>query len=276
MELIQLFTVFLSCAAVAALNRRKDKPKILLSDDEIKDGDTMTILCLIPINYGGGTCGLYRTYSSVPFRQATANRYICEFPLTSSELLGPRPTSRVVRFKCDYKLQEYLSAFSDAAVLEVWGSLPSPSLSVGRHMVSLKDTVEVKCTPPPEESSSHCDFYRGQYRIKSASCNYNITGKELVIWERSAVITPVNFTCRNRPEEYVRSEPSNHHMMYIIDAAQAATSMVCWVSLEHGEGEWVFDGGDGKTVTVKASRSERQADNTCVAVSDRTSPVEWP
>ncbi|KAM8888503.1 uncharacterized protein ACB058_003480 [Synchiropus picturatus] len=271
MDQFWLLTLFLSYMAVDAWPRRADKPTILLSDDEIKDGDMMTITCLVPIDYGGGTCSLYRKHSNFPFRQVTADRYTCKFHLTSSELLGPRPVSREVRFKCDYTLQEYISAFSQYAVLEVWGSRPSPSLSVGRHVVSLKDTVEVNCPPPPPESSHRCDFYRDQYRIKSASCHYNITGNELVIWEKPAVLTPVNFTCRNRPEEYVRSEPSNHHMMFVVDAAQATTSMVCRVSVEHGEGEWVFDGDNKRTVTVRASSSDQQADNTCIAVPDQTS-----
>ncbi|KAM8888502.1 uncharacterized protein ACB058_003470 [Synchiropus picturatus] len=274
MDLIWLLTLFQSYSAVVSRPRSNDKAEILLSRAEIQDGDTMTISCLLPIIYRGGTCRLFRKHSTVPFRQMIAHTYDCDFHLTSSELLGSQPTGRVVRFKCDYTLQQYTSAFSDSAMMIVWGSRPSPSLSVRHHVISLQDTVEVMCTPPRHEASSYCEFYKDRTKVKVESCTYNITGSQLLIWENPALLTPVNLTCRYITDSYFRSEPSNHHMIFVVDAAQAITSTVCGVSLEQGEGEWQFDGGRESTVTVRASSSDQQTNNTCIAVSNQTSLEE--
>lgn len=97
-----------------------DKPKIL-GDDEITDGETLKVLCLVPVNYLGGDCRLYREGSYWPFKLVTATSYTWEFHLTSKELLGNNPVTSTVRLRCDYKIQEYSSASSDTKLFTVSG-----------------------------------------------------------------------------------------------------------------------------------------------------------
>lgn len=106
------------------------------------------------------------------------------------------------------------------SVVSPSGSSPSPGLSVSRRFVSPDDSVEVTCSPPLNFVHS-CHFYRDEIHIADGSCRRNLTGKQLSIWEKSTILLPVNMTCTYHPYEhrYVRSEPSNHNLLFVVGKA---------------------------------------------------------
>ncbi|KAM3619651.1 uncharacterized protein V6R79_011271 [Siganus canaliculatus] len=271
MDLSLIFSLSLCWSAAAARSTWSDKPEIIFSSDEIKDGETVKIFCLLPIDYTGGECRLYRRGSSSPFRRTTTKDYMCEFHLTSQELLGQRPVGRRVRFKCDYHLQQYTSVFSDSRGVTVWGSSPSPLLSVSRRFVSSPDdSVEVTCSPPLPSVYS-CHFYRDEIHVAEGSCSRNLTGRQLAVWEKSTVLLPVNLTCKYYPKKRleIRSEHSNHNMLLVVDPSQASSSVHCTVSMEDTELDsfkqrsWRSTGADGPTVTVHVTHSSMTTNTTC-------------
>ena len=98
-----------------------DNPKLIVTD-EIEDGGTVEVTCILPIDYTGGDCRLYREDSLSPLRVMTARSFLCVFHLTSAELLGRRPVGSRIYLKCDYHLQQYTSAFSDIKGVTVSGT----------------------------------------------------------------------------------------------------------------------------------------------------------
>lgn len=236
-----------------------DKPKIL-GDDEITDGETLKVLCLVPINYLGGDCRLYREGSDWPFKLLTATSYTCEFLLTSREVLGNKPVGSTVRLRCDYKIQEYTSVSSDTKLFTVSGTRPSPSLSISRHFVSPDDTVEVTCSPPVPYVSS-CIFYREQFYLSKGSCSRNITYKELIKYERPTLLHSFNITCTYDPDHYlsIRSEHSNQELLFVVDPSRVTSSVGCSVSVSEdrletlGDRTWGTSGPNGTTITVQVS-----------------------
>lgn len=96
-------------------------PKILVPEDEVEVDQQVRVTCLIPIDYGGGQCRLFRDGSLRAFRTARANYFQCRFMLPARELLASRPVGSIVYFRCDYQLQQYTSALSDLAGVTVRG-----------------------------------------------------------------------------------------------------------------------------------------------------------
>lgn len=121
-----------------------DKPKIILSSNEIKDGETVKVTCTLPIDYTGGDCRLFRENSPTPFRLKTATAYLCVFHLSSQELLGKHPVGSRVYLKCDYHIQQYTSVSSDIKGVTVWGERTSLSCSLSPE----SDVSEVGLFPP--------------------------------------------------------------------------------------------------------------------------------
>ncbi|XP_070816875.1 uncharacterized protein [Chaetodon trifascialis] len=257
-----------------------DKPSIIVSRREINDGETVTLTCTVPIDYRGGDCRLFRERSRIPFRLMTATDYLCDFQLTSQELLGRRPVGSKIFFKCDYHLQQYTSVSSDVSAVTVRGSSPSPGLSVSRRFLSPDDSVEVTCSPPLR-SVSTCHFYRDEIHVAEGPCRRNLTGKQLSIWEESTVLLPVNMTCRYDPHKHlhIRSEPSNHNLLFVVDASRVSSPVDCKVSVDDdqlavfGDGSWTFAGEDGPTVTLRLTNSGPTSDETCGEVQSETRPA---
>ncbi|XP_076583290.1 uncharacterized protein LOC143318712 [Chaetodon auriga] len=259
---------------------REDKPGIIVSSREINDGETVTVTCTLPIDYRGGDCRLFRRNSRIPFRLMTATDYFCDFHLTSQELLRRKPVGSKIFLKCDYHLQQYTSVSSDISAVTVWGSSPSPSLSVSRRFLSPDDSVEVTCSPPLRSVSS-CHFYRDEIHVAEGSCRRNLTGKLLSIWEESTILLPVNMTCTYDPHKhrYIRSEPSNHNLLFVVDASRVTSPVDCRVSVEDDQlaafrgGSWTFAGADGPAVTVHVTNSGPIPNETCSDVQSQTRPV---
>ncbi|XP_042370088.1 uncharacterized protein LOC121963920 [Plectropomus leopardus] len=217
MYLPLLFTLSLCWWAEASRSLWSDTPTLLISSDEIEDGESVRVSCLLPIDYRGGLCRLYREHARKPFKVMTATDYICVFTLSSRELLGKHPVGSRVLFTCDYHLQQYTSVHSDIRGVTVWGSSPRPALSASRRFASPYDSVEVTCTLPLSSVSS-CQFYSNQNYIAGGSCNRNLTGTQLAIWEKPGLLLAVNLTCRYHPERHrhIRSEPSAHTLLFVV------------------------------------------------------------
>ncbi|XP_036971270.1 uncharacterized protein LOC119028920 [Acanthopagrus latus] len=270
MDLVQFFTLSLSCWWTAAARYYfSNNPKLIVTD-EIEDGGTVEVTCILPIDYTGGDCRLYREDSLSPLRVMTARSFLCVFHLTSAELLGRRPVGSRIYLKCDYHLQQYTSAFSDIKGVTVSGSSPSPRLSVSRRLLSPGDSVEVTCSPPLRYVSS-CQFYRDSVIITRGSCSRNLTGQQLAIWEKSTTLLPVNMTCRYDPHDHleIRSEPSNHHMLFVVDVTQVSSSVNCSVSVDDdqltgfADSNRMFVGADGVLVSLQVTNSSLKSDHTC-------------
>lgn len=86
------------------------------------------VTCLVPIDYGGGRCRLFRDGSSRAFRTAQADYFLCRFVLPARELLASRPVGSIVYFRCDYQLQQYTSALSNVAGVTIRGESWSGTL----------------------------------------------------------------------------------------------------------------------------------------------------
>lgn len=89
------------------------------------------VICLVPIDYGGGQCRLFRDGSLRPIRTRRADYFVCRFVLPAKELLGLRPVGSIILFRCDYQLQQYTSALSDLAGVTVQGESWSRKPSTG-------------------------------------------------------------------------------------------------------------------------------------------------
>ncbi|XP_057696147.1 uncharacterized protein LOC130918460 isoform X4 [Corythoichthys intestinalis] len=216
--LILVFTWTLCCESAAARYVWTDKPALLVSTNDIEDGDTLELACTLPIDYRGGECRLYRGDSRVPFRVLTASDYVCVFRLTSSVLLGPAPVGSQLSLRCDYRLQEYTSVSSDGVAVVVWGSGPAPRLSAGPGLLSPEDVAEVRCRPPVRPVYE-CEFYRDEWRIAEGACRRNLTGAQLAVWEKPATWLPVNLTCRYRARRDLqfRSRASDAVLLFVVD-----------------------------------------------------------
>ncbi|XP_041647867.1 uncharacterized protein LOC121512588 isoform X2 [Cheilinus undulatus] len=247
------------------------KPSMIFSSFEIKDGESVRIMCTQPVNWSGGECRLYRKNSHHPFRVAKASDFVCVFNLSSQELLGGRPVGSKVLFTCDYQVQQFTSVRTDIGGVTVWGTSPSPRLSVSRSFVTPDESVEVTCSPPLH-SVSRCHFYRDQDHIAQGPCSRNLTGQQLVVWEKPALLLPVNLTCRYYPHNHlrIRSEASNLKQLFVIDVDQVSTSMDCTVTLADdqletfGENRWTSAGADGQTVTLQVTHGNLMINQTCV------------
>lgn len=96
-------------------------PSILVPEDEVEVNQQVQVTCLVPIDYGGGRCRLFREGSSRPFKTAPADYFQCRFVLPARELLASRPVGSIIYFRCDYQLQQYTSALSNIAGVTVRG-----------------------------------------------------------------------------------------------------------------------------------------------------------
>ncbi|KAM7012271.1 uncharacterized protein LKV04_022791 [Tautogolabrus adspersus] len=247
-----------------------EKPAIIIGDDEIEDGGSVKITCTLPIDYSGGECRLYKGNGRSPFRVTKESGFLCVFLLSSDEVLWRRhPVGSRVYFSCDYHLQQYTSEKSDIHGVTVWGSSPSPRLSVSHRFLSPEESVAVTCSPPGLPASS-CYFYRDQIIVAQGSCSRNLTGKQLVVWEKPALLLPVNMTCRYYPHHdlQIRSEPSNHNQLFVLDVSRVSVSVNCSVSVEDDQLEafrdsWTSVGADGHTLTVQVTKGNMTTDETC-------------
>ncbi|XP_017293081.1 uncharacterized protein LOC108248668 [Kryptolebias marmoratus] len=267
---LTLLLTSLCCWTAAARYIWTDIPKLILSSEEINDGDNLTIGCTVPIDYTGGDCRLFRGHSHDPFKMMTASSYDCEFHLTSDELLGGALPDRLVPIRCDYKLQDFTSKSSDRRRIMVWGTKRWPSLSISSHFVSLDDSIEVTCTPPVSPASD-CWFYRNQYGFVRGSCSRNITGREIVAWMTPGPVVSANLTCTYNPttKSYIRSEHSLQLPVFILDASRATSSVECEVSVSDKELQAFRDtryttvGENGLTVTVQVTSGNLTLGRTC-------------
>ncbi|XP_023148766.2 uncharacterized protein LOC111583769 [Amphiprion ocellaris] len=270
MNLILLFGLSHCCWMAAARYTWTDKPWIIVGEHEIKEGETLKVSCTLPIDYTGGNCRLFRGNSAIPFRLKTALDFVCVFHLSSKVLLGNHPVGSKISLRCDYQIQEFTSRSSDNAAVIVWGSCPSPSLSVSHHFVSPDDSIEVTCLPPLGYAPS-CSFYRGQYTIAEGSCSRNMTGQELAIWEEPTFLLPVNLTCTYEPnlDHYIRSDNSNQHLLLVVDVNRVTTSVNCKVSVSDDQLEvfkdssWTSAGANGSSVTIQVTNSSLMLSDTC-------------
>ncbi|CAN9500714.1 unnamed protein product [Ophioblennius macclurei] len=280
MNLILLFILALSYRETLARSYWSEKPKVIAAD-EMNDGETVEISCTLPIDYRGGECRLYRGNSHFPFKVMIATDYICSFIMTSKELLGKHPVGSLIRLSCDYRLQEYTSIKSDRKPFVVWGSRPSPTLSVNQHFVSPDDSVEVTCTPPANQFAHKCTFRNGEIYIKEGSCRRNLTGRQLGIWEKPALLLPINLGCHYSPYEdlYIQSKYSNRQMVLVIDVQRVTSSVDCKVSVSNEQLEtfnntnWTTVGENWKTVTITVTTSNLTLSETCDYVESQHKPV---
>ncbi|XP_068175123.1 uncharacterized protein [Antennarius striatus] len=270
MDLILVFMLPLCWWTAAARPMWSEKPRIIIDSSDIQDGEAVVVVCTLPIDYRGGECRLYRDGSQTPFRVTGTTHFLCRFHLTSRQLLGTRPVGSRVYLRCDYHLQQYTSALSDVSGVTVWGSRPSPTLSVGNRFVSPDDSVEVTCSLPVGSAFS-CRFYRGEIRLAEGSCSRNLTGEQLTVWEKKTVLLPVNLTCRYDPEEHlsIRSEPSNHKMLFVVDWTQVSSSGRWDVLADDDQmeafrnGIWVFVGAGDRRVTIQPTNHRPAPNETC-------------
>ncbi|RVE73772.1 hypothetical protein OJAV_G00034600 [Oryzias javanicus] len=232
MSLVQLFILSTCCWTAAARYIWSDVPKLLLEYVEITEGEFLDVGCTVPIDYRGGECRLFRGDSDYPFVTVTAQSYSCNFHVGSNQLLGHRPVGSKISIRCDYKIQNFISKSSDSRNIIVWGTKPSPKLSVSRHFSPLDDSIEVTCSPPVTPVSRF-----------NLSCTYD----------------PVT-------THYIRSQYSNHISVFVVDMSKVSSSMDCEVSGPQDQLEnssWTTTGTNGANVTVRVTNSSLPSGHIC-------------
>ncbi|KAM4629866.1 uncharacterized protein ACJ7VT_002074 [Polymixia lowei] len=248
-----------------------NKPWINVNTSDIVEGEWVRVQCGVPIDYTGGDCRLYRGSMKTPLKIRKADlSYVCRFLLSSQELLGRRAVGTRTTVRCDYKFQGYTSESSDNAVVVVWGSSEAPRLALSLHVVSLNETVEVSCSPP--RPISRCALYRDGSHIRDMPCRHNLTGAQLSVWLSAALVQPVSLSCRYQTHNYIRSEPSNEAVLFIIDLTRAdvsSSAVECQVPVTEQmlvmlENTTVSSGvSNGRTVNIQATNSSILLHPTC-------------
>ncbi|XP_076028053.1 uncharacterized protein LOC143017219 [Genypterus blacodes] len=271
MDVLQLVALSLCWWAVAARSSWSNKPFILLSSTDIREGETLKVSCGVPIDYTGGNCRLFQDRATAPFKlQVATPTYVCDFLIGSEELLGRKPGGRRVHFRCDYKLQGYTSELSDQKSVIVWRSMGKPSLSVGRHFVGRDESVEVVCSPPPGHDNS-CYFYRDEDQVTQGSCRKNVSGRLLSMYDPPSLLHPVRLSCDYWPnrQQFIRSQHSQQQLLFVVDTSQVKSSLTCRVSVDQAQlaaltnSSRTFVRADGLTVTFQATNSSLSLNQTC-------------
>lgn len=259
-----IFCLTVICSGVEARSFIDNKPWIIVHEQDITMNDTVRIECGVPIDYRGGFCHLYKFRRDKSFRSVQTNTYSCEFRLTAKEILGGRKPGSRISVRCNYKLQNFVSIYSDSMAVFVWGSQEKPRLTVNPNVLLMQEVIQIDCQPPSNERST-CRLYRDGEIIRHMPCSSQMTGAELTEWQNTSFYNKIKLTCKYEPDavDYIRSQPSDPLPVVVIDVDKMSVSqgdiigatIVCPVPLNESliidttlslpdGGMLTFEGGD--------------------------------
>ncbi|XP_061093474.1 uncharacterized protein LOC133125826 [Conger conger] len=197
-----------------------------VDSSDIREGESVNLLCGVPIDYTGGFCRLYRNGEKDPLKTLQTNSYVCEFTMSSHELLAGRPAGTRTTVECDYTLQNYVSMRGSAAVV-VWGTAEKPALKISPQVVMLGGRVQVDCEPPRSFRASECMVYRDRFYLQGIPCSHQITAERLMLWQPISsmrLFNEISVNCKYKKEEYIRSDRSNPKKILVIDPSKLQIS----------------------------------------------------
>ncbi|XP_035269010.1 uncharacterized protein LOC118225086 [Anguilla anguilla] len=258
-----------------------DKPWINVNSSDIEDGEWVKVLCGVPIDYTGGFCRLYRDESKVPLKTLQTQSYVCEFLLSSRELLAGRPAGTRTAVRCDYTLQNYVSVPSDSSAVVVWGTAEKPELKMSPQVVMLDGKVRVNCEAP-RYKASECMVYRDAIQVAQTPCSHWITGEKLMLWEPVSLFNEISVTCEYKREgwDYIRSDRSNPTKILVVDPTrlqistnQTNATFVCDVPARVQDFVFLHTGGrtlnlemGGKLMLEAINNSTSPFNQTCRSI----------
>ena len=209
----------------------------------------MKVLCGVPIDYTGGFCRLYRDKTKTPLKTLQTNSYVCEFFVSSRELLAGRRAGTRTTVRCDYTLQKYVSVSSDNKAVVVWGMfsfplwdtvsnttclcscfsikiwvvlfiLPTdtpekPVLKMSPQVVMLGGRVQVNCDSPLSYASE-CMVYRDTSYLGEIPCSHQMKAETLMLWRPISLFNEISIHCKYNRGDYVRSNPSNPKKILLV------------------------------------------------------------
>ncbi|KAI1891922.1 hypothetical protein AGOR_G00148700 [Albula goreensis] len=221
-----IFTTIFGFGGVEMVSYWSDKPWINVNSSDIEVGEQVKVLCGVPIDYTGGTCRLFLDKRKTPIKTLQTHSYVCEFLLSSAELLKGRPVGTRTSLRCDYTLQNYVSISSDNKAVVVWGTAEKPMFGMSPQVVMMDGSVNLNCTPT-QYHSTKCRFYRDSLRqYESIPCIHQVKVKKLMMWRKTSLFNEINFSCDYDRDgwEYFRSEESDPIPTLVVDPSRLQIS----------------------------------------------------
>ncbi|KAJ8277752.1 hypothetical protein GJAV_G00079490 [Gymnothorax javanicus] len=281
-KLVSLWMVVIFALAFCdARSYWSDKPWISVNSSDIYEGDWVKVLCGVPIDYTGGFCRLYRNKNKIPLKTLQTHSYVCEFLVSTQELLAGRPAGTRTTVRCDYTLQNFVSISSDNKAVVVWRSAKKPQLNMSPQVVMLNRNVQVNCDHSLHERF-HCMVFRETIQVDWMSCKHQISAEKLMLWDPISLFNEISVTCKYIKEgrEYIRSERSNPKKILVVDPTrlqistnQTNATFVCdvpariqdFVLLHTGSKDLSLEMG-GKIILKAISNSTGPFNQTCQSI----------
>ncbi|XP_064176436.1 uncharacterized protein LOC135247108 isoform X2 [Anguilla rostrata] len=210
--------------------RNPQKPNISV-DGFVQNNGEVNVVCKMrlknPTPVTNISCNLYIGDSSELFRRTWTTNEVCTFVVNVNDQLKSRKVS------CDYSVNidpHSLSPRSKKA--NIVGKLPKAELHLSPAVISIEESVKLRCRRPDFAPASHCTFTTNQRReISGSGCERSVTGAELLSGSHSAR-NEITIRCSYKLEEGVKplvdSDPST---VTVLDLRKPSIS----VSTEHTE-----------------------------------------
>ncbi|XP_061091551.1 uncharacterized protein LOC133124391 isoform X2 [Conger conger] len=148
------------------------------------------------------TCYLYIGVSAEASRTAQNKGKHCTFTVDTSDVQG-REVS------CDYSVNTEPESLSPRSGRVTVGKLPKAELGLSRAVISIEESMTLRCRGPDSSPVSHCTFTINERAISGSDCERSVTGAELLSGRPSA-LNELSMRCfyslEGRPS--VHSDPS--------------------------------------------------------------------
>ncbi|XP_035264377.1 uncharacterized protein LOC118222681 [Anguilla anguilla] len=206
------------------------KPNISV-DGFVQNSGEVNVVCKIrlknPTPVTNISCNLYIGDSSEPFRRTWTTNEVCTFAMNVKDQLKSQEVS------CDYSVNIDPHSLSPRSKkVNIVGKLPKAELHLSLAVISIEESVNLRCRRPDSAPASHCTFTTNQRGpISGSDCERSVTGAELLSGSHSAR-NEITMRCSYKLEEGVKplvdSDPSK---VTVLDLRKPNIS----VSTEHTE-----------------------------------------
>ncbi|XP_064176635.1 uncharacterized protein LOC135247274 isoform X2 [Anguilla rostrata] len=136
------------------------------------------------------TCNLYIGDSSQPFRSTWTKHKdkVCIFIVKRDDLKQGLQSVGTTEVSCDYSVPtDPRSPSSRSDKRKIEGKLPTVEFQLSPAVISIEESVNLRCRRPDSAPASHCTFIINQRGpISGSDCNRSVTGAELLSGSHSA------------------------------------------------------------------------------------------
>ncbi|XP_061091392.1 uncharacterized protein LOC133124307 isoform X2 [Conger conger] len=135
------------------------------------------------------SCYLYVGDSSQPYRSTwTTNGRVCSFNVERADLQQHLQALRTGEVSCDYAVNTNPHSHSPRSDREqVPGKLPKAELGLSRAVISIEESMTLRCRGPDSSPVSHCTFTINERAISGSDCERSVTGADLLSGRPSAL-----------------------------------------------------------------------------------------